>query len=123
MSRARPGWTTEVGAERSDSLKKTVTDPVRLEPAAGKTAPEKTWVLSIAGEGSARLVAVSPEVVLAGHVLETLDADPRVLSKDVSITIKGRSVQLEGRDDAHVNATAAKLGRLEGVSGVNVRVR
>ena len=107
---------------RLRNVRKAVTDPVRLDPAGGKTSG-KSWLLSVSGEASSRRVEVSPEVVLAGRVLETLRADPKVLTRDVSVTIRGSAVHIDGRDEAYLREAASKLGRIQGVSEVNVRTR
>lgn len=106
---------------RLRNVRRTVTAPLRLD-APDKIAG-KAWLLSVPGETAPRRVEVSAEEVLAGRVLETLESHPAVLSRDVSVTISGSKVQLEGGDDSHLRDAARKLGRLPGVSGIEVRTR
>jgi hypothetical protein len=105
-------------AIRVKAVRQAVTEPVRLEPAS--KAPAKTWLLSIPGEGSARRLSVSPEVVAAGRVIEELGADSTLMSREVSLTIKGYAVAIEGPEPAEVQRVAGKLG---GVRGLTVDVR
>ena len=108
---------------RLRSVRNTVTAPVRLDQTRG-TTPGKTWLLSVPGEASARQTAVSPEVVMAGRVIDALGADHTLLAKDAgALTIKGRQVHIDAPDDVHAREAAAKLGRVEGITSINVRTR
>ncbi len=107
---------------RLRNVRRAVIDRVHLDPAGGK-ASGKVWLLSVSGEAAPRRVELSPEVVLAGRVLETLRTDPKPLTKDVSITIRGSAVHIDGHDEVYLRDTASKLGRVEGISAVNVRTR